>query len=151
MNSDAMRTHLDCQQRLASRLKETWATESVDRIKLGKELRLSSLQLKALETGHEGAFHTRGLYLRALEQAVNEAGLKDDAELIDCLAFLKQHYTETPRGSQIALVQKTVNKRLGVAPSDTGERPPARFGLLGAAMIVAVLVAIAIGVSNLSG
>lgn len=145
-----MQSHLDCQQLLATRLKQAWAIESVDRLKLSKRLRLSTRHLKALETGIDDAFHTRGLYLRALVQAVNEAGLKGDAEINECLDCLFQHYTHTPRGSQIALVQQTVNKRLGEAPRDLGERSPARFSLLGAAMIVAVLVAIAIGVSNLS-
>jgi hypothetical protein len=143
-----MQNHLDCQQLLTARLKASWACGSIDRVKLSKTLRISSRQLLALESGQDDAFHTRGLYLRALAQALNEAGLKDDTEITECLACLSQHYTQTPRGSQIALVQKTVNKRLGFAPLEPGERPPARFGLLGAAMIVAVLVAVAIGVSS---
>lgn len=142
-----MQSPLDCQRLLAARLKETWASQAIDRAQMSKLLRLSPRQLSALESGQDDAFHTHGLYIRALEQALQEAGLQDDAEASECLACLLQHYAQTPRGSQIALVQQTVNKRLGVAPRDPSERTPARFGLFGVAMIIAVLVAIVIGVS----
>jgi hypothetical protein len=145
-----MQSPLDCQRLLAERLKKTWVSQAVDRAQLSKSLRLSERQISALESGQDDAFHTRGLYIRALEQALQEAGLQDDAEASECLACLLQHYAQTPRGSQIALVQQAVNKRLGVAPKDPTDRPPARFGLFGVAMIIAVLVAIVIGVSVLA-
>jgi hypothetical protein len=141
-----MQSPLDCQRLLAARLKKTWASQAVDRAQLSKSLCLSPRQLSSLASAQDDAFHTRGLYIRALEQALQEAGLQEDAEVSECLATLRQHYAQTPRGSQIALVQQTVNKRLGVAPRDPNERPPARFGLFGIAMIIVLLVVIVIGV-----
>jgi len=82
--------------------------------------------------GDDSAFHTRGLYLRAVEQAIQEAGLKDDPDVIENLSRLSEHYAQTPRGSQISLVQQTVNKRLAIAPRDPIERPPSRIGAFGA-------------------
>jgi hypothetical protein len=97
--------------------------------------------------GDDSAFHTRGLYLRAVEQAIQEAGLKDDPDVIENLSRLSEHYAQTPRGSQISLVQQTVNKRLAIAPRDPIERPPSRIGAFGAVILIISLVVIVMGVS----
>lgn len=143
-----MSKNLDCQQLLAALLKEKWATQEIDRIGLRKTLRVSMRQLLALENGDDGAFHTRGLYLRAVEQAVQTSGLQDDSEVIDCLACLYQQYAQTPRGSQISLVQQTLNKRLAIAPSDSSDKAPLRVGFFGALVVIVVLVTIVMGVST---
>lgn len=149
LNSDCMQNQLECQQLLAARLKASWVSVPIDRTALSKTLRLSTRQLLALETGEDGAFHTRGLYLRAIEQALQEAGLKDDPEVVECLACLHQHYAQTPRGSQIYLVQQTVNKRLAIAPKDPSERAPIRIGAFGVVMVIVALVVVAVVVSTI--
>ena len=138
---DMMQGQLDCQQYLASRLRESWQRRQVTREKLAKDLILSSKQLQGLETADPAPFHTDGLYLRALQQALDEAQLLQDADVMHCLETLITNRTREPQATHVLQVKQTLNKQLGVAPSDAqAERRYKRTRLVALSGLLLVLL-----------
>jgi len=133
----------DCEQYLADRLSQSWQARSVDRAALAKTLILSSRQLDALLVADSAAFHTYGIYLRAIRRALEEAGIASEPEVAACLDTLVHAYSQEPGVSQILAVRKTINQKLGVAPHDEGPPKPIDVrgvvALIGLAMVVLVL------------
>jgi hypothetical protein len=136
-----MQGQFDCEQYLASRLRESWQTRHVTREKLAKHLNLSSKQLQGLETADPAPFHTDGMYLRALQQALDEAQLLQDADVMHCLETLITNRTREPQATHVLQVKQTLNKQLGVAPPDAqAERRSKRSRLVALAGLLLVLL-----------
>lgn len=134
-----MQSQLDCEIYLARRLRAVWQARAVDRDTLAKSLILSPKQLEALEQGDPSSFHTYGIYLRAMRQALGQAQLLEDPEVLACLQRLVDDYTRKPPMSHVVQVKHTVNKQLGVAPQDAHpDRHPKRNGVY--ALVVCALV-----------
>jgi hypothetical protein len=117
-NQKRMQTKPDFEQYLASRLAQSWQVSGVDREELGKQLILSVRQLNALQAADCSAFHTRGIYLRSLRQALEQAQLLDEPEVLKRIEALMTEYTESPHTSHVLKVEQTVNRKLGVTGPD---------------------------------
>lgn len=139
MGTDVISTEQQKQteQRLAGRLVGQFARQAPDRSALTKRLLLSGAQLDALLAGDPSAFHTYGIYLRALEQLMGLIGLLDDPEAMQDLQTLQAGYDQSPRGTHIRKVRETINQSLGVAPSEQAAVSSKKAAL---ALLITVLV-----------
>lgn len=148
-----MQRQPDCERYLANRLCERWQSRLVDRDALAKHLILSPKQLDALGQADPSPFHTYGIYLRAMRQALGESQLLDDPEVQACLQKLVDDYMETPSTSHVLQVKQIVNKKLGVAPPQVEPElstQPLRAIKVVLAVFVILFVALLLGL-NLPG
>jgi len=113
-----MRDSQECQRLLGHALKVYWQEQGSDDQALIKHLLLSRKQLVGLREGDPAPFHTYGIYLRALSNAMQITALDDRAELQQCFHQLEKAYADSPRGTQILKVRQTINRHLGEAPFD---------------------------------
>ena len=143
-----MQRQPDCERYLANRLCERWQARLVDRDALAKHLILSPKQLDALGQADPSPFHTYGIYLRAMRQALVDAQLLDDSEVQACLQKLVDDYIETPSTSHVLQVKQIVNKKLGVAPPkaepESAPKPVRAVKIVFAVFAVLALLSVAV-------
>lgn len=135
-----MQSRSDCESYLASRLRESWQSHAVDFEQLAKQLIVSPKQIQALQTGDAGCFHTYGIYLRTLRQALEQAQILHDPLVLQCLETLVTDYISSPQTSEVLRVKHTVNKKLAEVSPDTTTSQTSN---------VRALVATALGIGTL--
>lgn len=138
----------DCEQSLGHALQTNWQLRQVDRTALGKRLILSVRQLNALVVCDPSAFHTYGLYLKGLRSALQEAGLLDDPLILEKLDFLVTRYSQQPHMRRILEVEKTLNRKLALAPTqsdqpDSKKQADAR-GVVALILVVTVVLVLSL-------
>ena len=132
---------IEAEQFIGQSLRASWQARQIDQQALAKRLILSVRQLNALAVADPSAFHTYGIYLRALRFAAQEARLLENPQVHEQLELLVEHYSRDPHSSSIDKVKQTVNRKLGVAPRqpDTEKQVDTR-GVVALLLIVAVVV-----------
>ena len=135
----------ESEQLIGQILQTNWQSRQVDRQALAKRLILSTRQLNALIEPDPSAFHTYGIYLRALRFALEEAGLLDNPEIQGQLEFLVGEYSRDPHMSRILEVKRTVNRKLGVAPAQPGtEKQTDTRGVVALIVVVSVVLVLSL-------
>ncbi len=126
-------------------LQARWSSAHADRAAIAKRLILSQRQLNALVQADPTAFHTYGIYLRALRMALQQAGVLQDAEVVERLEFLAERYLRNRHVSGILEVKRTVNRKLGVAPREPGaEKQTDARGVVALVVVVTVVLVLSV-------
>lgn len=135
----------EAEQFIGQILQTNWHSKQIDRQALAKRLILSTRQLNALAVPDPSAFHTYGIYIRALRLALGEAGLLNDNEVVKRIEFLEECYSRDPHMSRILEVKQTINRKLGVAPAQPGpEKPTDTRGVVALILVVSVVLALSL-------